>query len=304
MDNKDCTFETLRPTNEFRPADWRWKRAMLYIDKGTSTRTHDDKMVLQVVQYLRLVRAGESSEELANKYPDLYEVDRIYSDSKDTRWLIEALIMAGCEPEYIAEYFGFSDSNFIKLYELLKFDVRSRLKFKGFITGSILDALDSGSLPPAKEKIWKALAWVGYKNGHGDRLLQGFIDIDAMPADIKAWYDTFIQHHFSRKVVSAVFKGNPLKNPLLMDAIRTVHEGRKLEMEEHKLLGDSAGTDVQESQKALIGSLNMIIATVKPGLSMPSIEARASEQLQLEIGNAIKLERQQIQSEVVNGKDE
>jgi len=304
MESKDCTFETLRANNVFRPADWRWKRAMLYVDRGVSTRTHDDKLVLQVVKYLHDMQIGLSSEELACKHPDLYEVDRIYSDSRDTRWLIEALIMADCDTQYIADYFGFSDTRLIELYESLRFEVRSRLKCKGFVSGSLLDALDSNAMAPAKEKIWKALAWVGSRNGHGDKLLQGYIDVDVMSTDVKQWYDTFIQHHFSRKVVGAVFKGNPLKSPLLMDAVRTVNEGRKLEMEEHKLLGDTVPSDLESSQRILIGNLNMLVADINRP-SLPAIENRASEQLNIEIQQAIRNDRLALELESkANATDE
>jgi len=224
---------SLREINPDRPADWRWQRAILSEGKNFKSKSFDDKDVTQIVKYLRSKKQGLTSEELCRKFPVLYEVDRIYTAASTLRWTLEAFIMANMKPQEISERFGWGSTGvkIINLYERVRFDVRARLKFDSFILASVLGQVLNGTVIPSDEKIWKMLAWVGGRRQMGSALLDGYLNIEHMPKEVRKWYDTFIDHQFTRKTIRALFKFDPVSSPQVLEIVRMHNENRKLDME-------------------------------------------------------------------------
>ncbi len=222
-----------RELNPDRPPDWRWQRCILLETKNVKTKEFDDKITLQVRKYLKAKKQGITSEQLCNKFPVLYEVDRIYTASSTVRWTLEALIMANLKPSEIAERFGWGKQGkkIIEMYERVRFDVRPRLKFDSFILSSVLGQVLSGNIVPSDEKIWKMLAWVGGRREMGSALLDGYLNIEHMTSEVKRWYDSFIDNQFTRKTIRALFKFDPVNTPQIMEIMKMYNDNRRIDIE-------------------------------------------------------------------------
>lgn len=266
----------LRELNPDRPADWRWQRSVLLESKNFREKTFDDRLITQVRKYLRSKKLGTPSEKLCKMSPVLYEVDRIYTAASTVRWTLEALIMANLKPLEIAERFGWGKLGIkiVEMYERVRFDVRTRLKFDGFILASVLGQLLNGTVIPSDEKIWKMLAWVGGRREMGSALLDGYLNIEHMPADVRKWYDTFIDHQFTRKTIRALFKFDPVNTPQIIEIMKMHNDNRRIDIERTVNNLNKADDTNSEYAKLVKSSLQISVAdATKPATT--SIEPRA-----------------------------
>lgn len=279
----------LREINEERAPDWRWRRAILLEERQSPIRNIEDEMVSKLRKYIREVKLGRETEELAYNYPIFYEVNRIYSDAKATRWLLEALIMANTPPQEIANRFGWKHLgvNLVLAYEALKFDVRSRLKFDAFVLSTILGITEVGQLPPSEERVYKVLGWIGMRKEVGTALLDGYINLEAMTEEVKKWYDQFVDHQLTRRTVRSLFKFDPMQSPQLVNLIGVWNEHQKLVMERRIQGLGVESSELENAQSTLIQSLSMTVADIS-AVSASEVEPRAMAMLESAVSEGLK----------------
>jgi len=281
----------LRELNEERPLDWRWLRALQLESRNTRIKELEDPEVTHIRKFLRDLSSGIDSEVLCTKHPVLFEVHRIYNSASTTRWTLEALVMANVPPIEICAKFGWSTKTGIKLiktYENCKFDIRSRLKYEAYVMSNVLGTISNSmnNVQPAEEKIWKLLAWIGYRKNYGTSLLDGFINLDNMPDDVKVWYDKFITNQFTRRTVRGLIKFDPIYMPQMVDMLKLHNDNKRLEMEQHAN-GISTGTsELESAQRDLINSLETTVLEVNK-VRVSAIEPRASQVFNDEIELAL-----------------
>jgi len=265
----------LKGTNADRPADWRWQRAVLLEHRGLFGHLEEPS----IQQARSFIQAGNrvSVEQLANKYPLLYEVHRIHSNASHTRWMLEALIMADVPAVDIAGRFGWTErgEELVGLYEQLKFDVRSRLKFDTYIQSEVLGV--SGNVyAPSEDKILKIFGYVGNKRGLGTKLLDCYVSLDDMTGDVKNWFEGFVSQQFTKKTVRALLRGDPSSSELLLDTIRVFHDSQKLEMDKKTRGMQTSGSDVEKAMERMTDSLKMTVVSISQTQNR-AIEPRSNE---------------------------
>lgn len=256
-----------------RPPNWRWERAKLLESNSRSvSRSTEDPIVVDIRNYLKDLHKGDSPERLIEKYPLIYEVGRIYEISGNTRWMLEALIMANTSKEVIAERFGYGDYGIqvIEAYEKCIFDVRSRLKADAFILADILGTTINSRIIPTDEKIWKALGWVGFRKNYGTALLDGYINIEDMPEAVKKWYDKFIECQFTRKTLGSLFKFDPINTPELVEVMKVFTDTKRYELDARIKGAATSDSEIEESQRSLLSSLQISVVQISKATDKPN----------------------------------
>ncbi len=244
------------------------KRRNIFTDTGAVFVMIHDYIVKKCVEKV-------DSRKLAKLFPDLYEADCIREEQETTtRWMLEALIVANASRDSIAEYLA-TTPEVVKTYEDVFFDVRSRLKSKGFISGVLIGA---ANMHPSKEdpdKYWKMLAMAG-----GEPLLHSYWEHGVLPSDIAEHMENIIRGRTIHNAVDAAYC-----MPFTMDSTIQVaqlhNEIKKLELAvaQAKL----ATTADSDQTKALVASLGFVVASVKkyiaPAEGGKFVEPRADDQL-------------------------
>lgn len=287
--NLNLSFVSLRAENPDRPVDWRWGRGTLLCDRNAPILSGEDPDVVKVWAYLRDLKSGMGPEKLASRHPDLFTVATIHSEAGATRHTLEALVMAGLSNEEIAERFGWTDPKGparVGLYCSLKFDIRPRLKFDAFIYTKVLQ-INEGATIWSEERVWKLLAWIGNRRKIGSALLDAYFDMDAMPLELRQWFQAFIDQQLTRKTVRGMLRFDPLSNPNMIELLRVYQDARKLELASEAQGADVALSESAKIQATLIQSLQLTTSQISKAL--PSgIEPRANDVVRMEMEAALQ----------------
>lgn len=275
-----------------RPVDWRWQRAVVLKTKEEPDLSYEDTLTKRAIKYLKAKADGKSDGYLAKKWPIVYEVDLIYSEAGEHRWLLEAMLMSGQTVKQVSSFFGYTNIKVVDYYSKLRFDVVKRLGVDGFIATKVIDSVTYGSIPPAQEKIWKALAWTGYKAKMSNKLLLGQLFIHNMSQEVRQWYDQFIKDQFHRKATNTMFRCDPGRHELMHTTVSSFATLKRLDMEQRNSGALLASSEADKSNKKLIDNLTISTFKLDKGADEPrvltSFEPRYEKQLELEIEEAIK----------------
>lgn len=145
--------------------DWRWQRVLdLDAAKASASRSRDDRWVQRAYNYQKrkALLNIRTEARLTAAYPDIHLAFEIHSNQcSHFKWIIEAAVLANVSREELSEYLAIP-VKVIEAYEMLYFDVRGKLKAKGYVAGSILGPIFaagvSGNDP---DGFWKVLAFNG-----------------------------------------------------------------------------------------------------------------------------------------------
>lgn len=166
------------PHDPFLPPAWRWERARWLREKGKyARRSKEDEWLVQAKAY-QSAREKCVTEldlyELSLKYPGIYYAERIYNeDRKQTRWAIEARILARQPFEELAEIERTS-TEVLLWYEKLFFNVLPYIDSFDYITNVVMgESVHHGLKERDYDLLWKMY---GYAGGPYvlDALIRGF----------------------------------------------------------------------------------------------------------------------------------
>ena len=243
--------------------------------------------------FLRLLKGGADIEELAQKFPVLYEVHYIYEEAKTTRWLLEGFIMSGISAEEIADQFGWETTEIVETYELCKFDVRGRLKTAAFVLSHVLGGGGDCTQVISDDRIYKMLGWIGYKKGLGPVILDGYINLDVMDAETQDFYHDMITNQLTRKTVRALLKFDTAKSKGIMELVDAYQSNQKLLMEKKERGLSSANSEQDRDTKTLVETLGLIPASLEQRNTPIQLEPRADEAVVAEINQQLLEEAKQ-----------
>jgi hypothetical protein len=175
----------------WRVPNWRYLCAVEILQDGPGPAAsfegeRDVRRISRLVDFLRQYRRCGGSprllRQLRQREPHLYSAHELYNDDllQQTRWIVEARILAREKPAEIAGKLG-CNPQLIKVFATLYFDVRSRLDHKDYIEGVVFSKARNST------KVGNALAW------------------------------KIIGYHFGPKVLNAVVGG--FSNPLHVDSV-------------------------------------------------------------------------------------
>lgn len=185
------------PLNPNRPANWRWERARWLREKSRYVRKGYDDDYVQMARRFQCDQAkcrfDADFERLARRYPGIFWAHDIYNRQNDTRWLIEASLLAGMPLSQLAEFCK-TDIPTVIWYESLFFDVLKHLHNEMWIVSVVMgSAVHFGLQEREYDLLWKM---VGY--GLGPLYLRAFVfsfrgvrvtEIDQVDASTDAWID-------------------------------------------------------------------------------------------------------------------
>jgi len=272
-----------------RPPSWRWeqvKHDLHRAPKAPKKRTGraldpDDVLLAQVHDYL-LKKGVEKfeSRRLARLFPELYEADCIREEQEaTTRWMLEALVLADVPVPEIAEYLATTE-DVVRMYENVFFDVRSRLKSRGFINGVLIGQANMHPTKEDPDKYWKMLAMAG-----GAPMLYGYWDHGVLPVDVANLMRDVVRGRTIHNAVDVAYC-MPLTRDNATQIAALHNDDRKLEL----LLEQARGArgDDTEQTKALVASLGFAVAGIHSLMSPANhqarlVEPRADEQLKQQL---------------------
>jgi hypothetical protein len=154
-----------------RAPHWRWLRAV-EIDgggKNTSRKIDGADGFRWIRRALRMKRrydhfSGDpaSFHSLMLRDEDMFWAHAMWADDKsNTRWIVEARVLAGESDEDIAQKVG-TTPEIIAAYVNVFFDVREKLENKDYIASTVMgDAVSRGLQERQFDLLWKMLAYRG-----------------------------------------------------------------------------------------------------------------------------------------------
>jgi len=181
------------PHDPFMPPAWRWERARWLREKGKyARRQKDDQWVVQAKTF-QTAKDKCVTEldhyELSLKYPGIYYAERIWNeDRKQTRWAIEARLLASQSMEEIAELERTS-TEVIFWYEKLFFNVIPYINSFDYIVNVVMgESVHHGLKERDYDLLWKMYGYAGGKHVL-DAIIRGFNNPQhcASPDQVRSW---------------------------------------------------------------------------------------------------------------------
>ena len=152
------------PANPFRAPDWRWARARLLLQAKKNSRGNSDDACTKTVKRYLTMKSKCKEEldfmELENKFPGLFWAEQIYANqSRDTRWAVEARLLAGEGMESIADKVS-TTSETILWYERVFFNVLPHLKKADYIACVVMGrSIHAGLHERDYDLLWKMFGY-------------------------------------------------------------------------------------------------------------------------------------------------
>lgn len=157
----------LRAGNPRRPVDWRWQRiAQLAESEARISKTRDDTWVTKGKKFLQALNdcyTDTAHVVLAENSPDMYEAWALFADThdRDTRWAIEARLLAREDYEVISRKIGYTPAQ-LEFYHQWFFDVHDRLACPDLITTVVLGkSVQAGLNEREYDCLWKMYGYHG-----------------------------------------------------------------------------------------------------------------------------------------------
>jgi len=150
--------------NPWRPADWRWQRALLIVNgELRPNRTFDDRHVQTLTRFARQVFSDDrpdARERLALREPDLFWAYMLnVQDDPARRAEVEARIIANQPRGQIAVRTGIPEST-LEAYETNFYDVRDKLIHSSYVLHTLVGtAMHRGIQERDYALVWKYIAF-------------------------------------------------------------------------------------------------------------------------------------------------
>lgn len=316
---------SLRPKSPQRPVDWVWRRMVIFSDNELPGRRNRDIATAQAMftdnktrktardaySFLSGLKSDQTIDDLANQYPIIYEVFFISTETTTTKWAIESFILSGLSNKEIAKKLGYEDEfgeELVNAYEFLKFDVRSRVDFDAFINESVLNLTPTGQIPSTEDKLWKLFGWLGYKNKMGTVLLDGYMSLNIMPKNVQEWYSNFINSQVTRKTTSAILTMDPIRNPEVMELIKTNNDNRRLEIELEQKAALTENRELEKAKANLVESISFSLVDLdkiqSSGVELQIGDSQEIKQIEAKIQEQVKAVESKRKSEKSNEDNE
>ena len=166
--------------------DRRWTAAAAYVEsKRPISRSEADPHIRAAYWFLRRWNNAKKDYEqmaIAADYPDLCRAFALYSDVGTERWMIEAGALADIPYSELGDYVN-QPAKVVELYEALFYDVRPKLKARGYILNRVLmPAAARGMHGHDYDLLFKTVAYCG-----GWKAFQEFIDSSPMSPEVRKW---------------------------------------------------------------------------------------------------------------------
>ncbi len=248
--------------------DWRWQRVEELDEAGGApSRSRDDFWVRRAHKYQKrkaLLHVHVDAR-LEATYPAIHLAYEIHDNlCSHFKWIIEAAVLANVAQEELAEYIALPP-DVIEAYEKLFFDVRSKLKARGYVAGSILGPIiTAGVNGNDPDGFWKMLAFNG-----GWEHVKGCWCAGKATAEAMSYYrDVALQ----QVILKAAASGLSVQ-PNSFNAVDLMRVGiERMQYEDES--GQSAGDDQTGSSfKTLIRNINVVVqdARTKLGAEEPRL---------------------------------
>jgi hypothetical protein len=281
------------PNNPNRPPDWRWLYARWLNENKKFPKADRDDNYLGVIKryiagYLKC-KTEEDHENLAMKFPGIFWAEQVHSaKNRDTRWAIEARLLAGEAITSIATKTRTQPETII-WYEKTFFNVLPYLQSKDYIVMNVLGKSIYGGLHQRDyDLLWKLFGYV-----FGPLFLDYiFTTVDNQERvtsidQIRSTSDSYIKGTIRRK---AMIAAATLPIDYNQNAVLDIYN-KQLEIE--KASGN--GADIQAT---MIGNIHASLTSLRfhPGVDQPivgpllkdydnrSAELRTSEMLAITLG--------------------
>ncbi len=138
--------------NPLRSPSWRADYVRRVVDAGKRCGIAEDQFVRAYKTFILKMRRAANVEDQLDifpKYADLYYA-HLYQHNPDPewRWLLQACLISGQSNSEIAEYMAMSPGT-VEWYEAIFFNVRERLRSRGYIVKCILSKINDRVNDPA-----------------------------------------------------------------------------------------------------------------------------------------------------------
>lgn len=139
-----------------------WDTVVAMVDeKRAPSRRDEDEVYRRGFNFLKRWRTSTKVDRWAMKrdYPTLFSAFVLYANPQSEKWMIEAGLLTETPVEKIAEYVG-QAVEVIKDYALFFFNVRSRLRSRGYILNQIMmPAFARGMHQRDYDMLFKTMAY-------------------------------------------------------------------------------------------------------------------------------------------------
>ena len=239
-----------------RGVSWRVSRVNEILKShGQPSRTLDDKMTHRYYRFRMRYDTMSPAEvaQVERQYPDIWGAVKLYKQAIGAKWLIEAAIMGNVSMDEFPEDVYFN-SEILKAYESLFFDIRDKLKYEAYIVSTIfMPRMGSGD-PRNFDYFWKVLAYFGKFDFVRDWWRVG--EISDTTAD---WLMT-------------AYRNQVLKDGMIAQQVRVINQynateviGQTMDMvrminEEQQSRGGTGGIAL-ESLQTLVNSITMSVVS-------------------------------------------
>lgn len=199
------------PANPFRPPDWRWQRAKLLAQAKKRSRSDSDDAFTKTVKRYLYVKSKCKEDldfmELETKFPGVFWAEQIYSNqAHDTRWAVEARLLAGERLEAIADKVATTPET-ILWYERIFFNVAPHLRKPDYIACVVMGrSIHAGLHERDYDLLWKMF---GYAYGpiFLDTVIMPFIGpvhVTSPDQVEAAWEDLYVGTLSKKAAISAM----------------------------------------------------------------------------------------------------
>ena len=188
--------------------DWRWRWAAAYVEAGRRIpRSCTDAVVRRAHSFLRRWKAARTEPDdkaLRREFPDIHAAHAIYAAADRVRWIVEAGILADQSPETLGAYLDVPAA-VVESYEGLFFDIRRKLKARGYILGRIIYPDQSRFAGGADDgRILKAIAY----SAGWSRCVE-FLDEDVLSSEARVWMASAVEDELLRRAWLAAHRLAP-----------------------------------------------------------------------------------------------
>jgi len=140
--------------------DWRWSIAGEMVRRSDPPDRGSDRLLIQAYRFLVRFKdpAATARLRLRKDYPEIYAAHALYRDPLSERWLIEAGLLSDVPFQELAEYVA-QTARTVETYGALFFDVKEKMKSRGWVMTRILMPPRMASQPTDLDFLLKAVAY-------------------------------------------------------------------------------------------------------------------------------------------------
>lgn len=252
---------------------WRWDLVCAMVeDESPPSRNEDDELVRKGYHFKKRERKARNLSDhqaLKREFPDMYRAYQLWKNWDSERWLIEAGALTEISHNSLSDFVG-HPPEVIGLYEELFFNIRPRLKSKGYVLNRILmPAIDRGLDQRDHDLMLKTVAYFsGWDN------FVEFLQCGPLSDKARGWIATSFQDKLLKQGWSAAHRLN-INNYNAIEVMTLV-----LKLKEIEKSGGGSDMLKQESMRALGALIDSCVTTIIPTASIMEIaEPRADEML-------------------------